>query len=146
NGVWLQLNQFVSSAANARYISTAPTSIDLNIATLRPTKFLKTCDKSRKPPLFLGIAFGSWQQYPYTSHSIRLLRACSKRRRGGSGANERHKLAPPHSITSSAIESTPDGISMPSACAVCKLSAKLNLVDCSTGRSAGLAPLRIIPV
>src|SRR6516225_8850203 len=35
-----------------------------------------------------------------------------------------------YSITSSAIESSPDGTSMPSARAVCRLIAKLNLVDC----------------
>jgi hypothetical protein len=48
-----------------------------------------------------------------------------------------------YSITSSAIESTFCGTSMPSARAVCRLMANSNLVVCSTGRSAGLAPLRI---
>jgi hypothetical protein len=51
-----------------------------------------------------------------------------------------------YSITSSAMESKPDGTSMPSARAVCKLMTNSNLVDCSTGRSAGLAPLRMLPV
>ena len=52
----------------------------------------------------------------------------------------------PYSITSSAIESKFSGTSMPSARAVCRLMANSNLVVCSTGRSAGLAPLRILPV
>src|SRR6516225_2085948 len=51
-----------------------------------------------------------------------------------------------YSITSSAIESKPDGTSMPSARAVWRLMTNSNLVDCSTGRSAALAPLRMLPV
>ena len=52
----------------------------------------------------------------------------------------------PHPITSSAIESTPGGTLMPSARAVWRLITNSNLVDCTTSRSAGLAPLRMLPV
>jgi hypothetical protein len=38
------------------------------------------------------------------------------------------------------------GISSPSALAVVRLMTNSNLVDCCTGRSAGLAPLRMVPV
>jgi hypothetical protein len=48
-----------------------------------------------------------------------------------------------YSITLSAIASSVGGTSMPSALAVPKLIANMNLVACATGRSAGLAPLRI---
>jgi hypothetical protein len=48
-----------------------------------------------------------------------------------------------YSITSSAMESSPGGTSMPSARAVLRLMTNSNLVDCSTGRSAGFAPLRM---
>jgi ABC transporter substrate binding protein len=51
-----------------------------------------------------------------------------------------------YSMTSSAIESTPDGTSMPSARAVWRLMTNLNLVDWMTGKSTGFAPLRILPV
>ena len=51
-----------------------------------------------------------------------------------------------YSITSSAMESKSRGTSMPSARAVWRLIMNSNLVDCSTGRSAGLAPLRMLPV
>src|SRR5450755_2363960 len=47
-----------------------------------------------------------------------------------------------YSITSSAMESTPAGMVRPSALAVVRLMTNSNLVDCSTGRSAGFAPLR----
>ena len=47
-------------------------------------------------------------------------------------------------ITSSARASTDGGIVRPSALAVLRLMTSSNLVGCSTGRSAGLAPLRIL--
>src|SRR5262245_42298159 len=51
-----------------------------------------------------------------------------------------------YSITSSARASSVAGTSMPSALAVAKLMTNSNLVGCTTGRSAGLAPLRMRPV
>src|SRR5256714_2014567 len=50
-----------------------------------------------------------------------------------------------HSITSSARASSMGGISRPSALAVLRLMTRLTLVDCWTGRSAALSPLRIRP-
>src|SRR5262249_17354785 len=49
-----------------------------------------------------------------------------------------------YSITWSARPSTDCGIVRPSALAVLRLITNSNLVGCSTGRSAGLAPLRIL--
>src|SRR6516164_7412478 len=51
-----------------------------------------------------------------------------------------------YSITSSAIAITPGGIVRPSALAVLRLITSSNVVGCIIGRSAGLAPLRILPV
>jgi hypothetical protein len=48
-----------------------------------------------------------------------------------------------YSMTSSASNWIALGTSMPSALAVCRLMTNSNLLDCATGRSAGLAPLRI---
>ena len=53
---------------------------------------------------------------------------------------------PFYSITSSAMDSTPAGMVRPSALAVVRLITNSNLVDCSTGRSAGFAPFRMLPV
>jgi D-alanyl-D-alanine dipeptidase len=50
----------------------------------------------------------------------------------------------PHSITSSASTSSDVGIAKPIALAVLRLSTSLKRVGCSTGRSFGLAPLRIL--
>ena len=49
-----------------------------------------------------------------------------------------------YSITSSARASKVGGTMMPSAFAVFKLITSSNLVGCSTGRSAGFAPLKIL--
>src|SRR5262245_44831432 len=49
-----------------------------------------------------------------------------------------------HSITSSARASSDGGIVRPSAFAVLRLMTRSNFVGCSTGKSAGLAPLRIL--
>src|SRR5262249_40370900 len=51
--------------------------------------------------------------------------------------------AAPHSMTSSARASSVGGTSRPSALAVLRLMASSNLVGCITGKSPGLAPLRI---
>ena len=56
-------------------------------------------------------------------------------------AEQRNELPPPHSITSSAMESTLAGMVRPRALAVVRLMTNSNLVVCSTGRSAVLAPL-----
>src|SRR6266581_2653660 len=49
-----------------------------------------------------------------------------------------------HSISSSARRRNDSGIVKPSAFAVLRLMTSSNLVGCSTGRSAGLAPFRIL--
>ena len=74
-----------------------------------------------------------------------LLRARRERPRRRRTADQRDELAPPHSITSSARASTVGGISRPNIRAVCALMTSSNLADCSTGKSAGLAPLRMRP-
>src|SRR5262249_14839052 len=72
----------------------------------------------------------------------------SGRPRQGSGrsvlAEPHDELALVHSITSSARASSVGGTARPSACAVLRLMTSSNLVGCTTGRSAGLVPLRIL--
>src|SRR5262245_1764378 len=80
-------------------------------------------------------------------HRLRwLLRAGSQRPRGRRAAEQRDELAPlHHSITSSAICWRWVGTSRPSMSAVCALMTSSNLLDCTTGKSAGFAPLRMRP-
>ena len=65
--------------------------------------------------------------------------------RGRRATEQRDELAPLHSITSSARASRFGGTSSPSVLAVLRLMTNSNLVGCWTGRSAGLAPLRMRP-
>src|SRR6476646_9512954 len=51
-----------------------------------------------------------------------------------------------HSITSSAMASSPGGKLRPNALMVLRLITNSNLIDWMTGRSAGFSPLRIRPV
>jgi hypothetical protein len=82
---------------------------------------------------------------PITS-SAGCLRARHKWPRHRRTAEERDELATPHSITSSAVASSVGGTSRPSILAVPALMTSSNLVACTTGRSASLAPLRMRPV
>src|SRR6266478_4730811 len=50
-----------------------------------------------------------------------------------------------YSITSSARARIDGGTVRPSALAVLRLTTSSNVVGCCTGKSAGLAPLRILP-
>src|SRR5215472_13801130 len=69
----------------------------------------------------------------------RLCASC-ERPHGGSAAEKRNELPPSHSITSSASCWSLSGTSRPKALAVLRLITSSNLVGCSTGNSAGLAP------
>jgi hypothetical protein len=74
----------------------------------------------------------------FTANSIRIFTA------EGIDA-ECHLQTSAYSITSSAIASSDGGTVMPSILAVWALMTKSNLDACTTGRSAGLAPLRMRP-
>src|SRR6266545_5991939 len=50
----------------------------------------------------------------------------------------------PHRITLSALASTLGGIVRPICLAALRLTTNSNFVGCSTGKSAGLAPFRIL--
>src|SRR5215475_10804087 len=58
---------------------------------------------------------------------------------------QRDEIAPLHSITSSARASSVGGTSRPTVLAVWELMTSSSLVDCTTGKSAGFAPLRMRP-
>src|SRR5262249_21602382 len=74
-----------------------------------------------------------------------LLRARRERPRCRA-AEQVDELAPSHSIPSSAATSSLSGTVSPSIRAVWWLITSSNLLACTTGKSAGLAPLRMRPV
>src|SRR3989442_1636545 len=102
---------------------------------LYPANISRNAKKAR----FVGIYLGADEH-----RHRRLLRACRERPRYGRAAEQRDEVAALHSITSSASESILSEIVMPSAFAVLRLMTSSNLVGCSTGKSEGLAPLRIL--
>src|SRR3954452_24793078 len=70
---------------------------------------------------------------------------CMRRnRQSHSTAEEPNKIAPPHSITSSARARSVGGIVRPRDLAVPRLITNSNMVGCSTGRVLGCAPFRIL--
>src|SRR5215471_9602506 len=78
-----------------------------------------------------------------TQHLWLLLRPCRERQRRRA-AEQRDELAPLHSITSSARNRNDSGIVRSMALAALRLMIRVNRVGTSTGRSAGLAPFRIL--
>src|SRR5262249_3086134 len=75
-----------------------------------------------------------------------LLCVRRNRPRDRRAADERDERAAIHSITSSAVASSVGDTVRPSILAVWRLITSSNLVACTTGRSAGLAPLSTRPV
>src|ERR1700730_3131898 len=79
-----------------------------------------------------------------------LIQEHSKPRRGGTHTScqlrtHAAQQDASYSITSSAVASNCGGTVRPSIVAVWELMTSSNLLDCTTGKSAGLAPLRMRP-
>src|SRR5262249_44783205 len=72
-------------------------------------------------------------------HPFRLLRPRRTRPRHSRAAEQRDEVAPPHSITSSAVASSVGGTLRPSVRAVCRLMTNSNLVGRITGSSDGFS-------
>src|SRR5262249_30288449 len=120
-----------------------PTILDRDGATIDPTEFAQPLDQGGVP-----VAMGRRCARPYDSHGWQfawLLRARRQRPARGGAADERDDLAPPHSITSSAMARSDGGTLRPSILAVSALMTSSNLVACTTGKSAGFSPLRMRP-
>src|SRR5262249_51823222 len=136
--------QFSRLSAVALGIALAPTIVDPHVTTDGPAKFLQPLNKRRKPRLGFRIVGSHIHEHADTPHPLGLLGAGREwpRRRA---AEQRDELAPPHhSMTSSARASSVGGMARPSALAVLRLIISSYLDACSTGRSAGLTPFRIL--
>jgi hypothetical protein len=83
-------------------------------------------------------------KHAYYSGCFDLLRKRAKRRSDDRRHDHNDSSSAYHSITLSARSRIDCGIVMPRAFAVLTLTASSNLVDCSIGKSPGLAPLRIL--
>src|SRR5262245_37653854 len=124
----------------------APPIIYSYVASDNPSFLLQSLVKCRHAGLYFRIVGRHSREHAHATHTSALLRARHQRPCHRRTAKQRDELAPFHSITSSASASSLGGIVRSSALAVLRLIRNSNLVACTTGRSAGFAPLRIRPV
>src|SRR5262245_44886752 len=138
----LESDKLGGNLAKALGTPLRPTILDRHGATLDPAEFAQSLNKGGCP---CNPGRRSARSKEPNDRQLRwLLRAGRERPRRRCAADERDELAAPHSITSSASVSRLSEILRPSALAVVRLMTRSNLVGCSTGRSAGLAPRRIL--
>src|SRR5262249_54077052 len=83
-----------------------------------------------------------WHEHADAWHLPRWLGLGAERRCEDTQHQENEERGSFHRITSSAKIRSDGGIVIPRACAVFRLITSSNFVGCSTGRSAGVAPLR----
>src|SRR5262249_22829078 len=122
-----------------------PAQRDTQITALLPAERTEPLHQGGGIRIPHGVVWRS-HQHADASHALALLRARRERPRNGCAAEQRDEVSPVHSITSSARASSAGGTVSPSILAVCALMTSSNLLDCTTGRSAGFAPLRMRPV
>src|SRR5262249_32527844 len=123
-----------------------PPILDGNGPALEPTQLVQT-PHERGDPRTLGQC-GARSKIPDGPQSRGLLRLRRERPRYRRAAEKRYEHATlhlrGHSITSSARSRKGSGTLNPIALAVLRLTTSSNLTGCSTGRSAGLAPCKIL--
>src|SRR5262249_1526735 len=110
-----------------------------------PAQLVQGLGERREAGLSFRIVLGPIHEHTDASHPLALLRPRRKRPRRRAAKQRDERAAPDHSITSSASASSLSGTLTPSVLAVLRVSTNSNLVGCTTGKSAGLAPLRIRP-
>src|SRR5258708_13514570 len=142
-----ECHEFCCVSPYAVAIGASKAGLDLDVAAVCPSYLLKALLERRHSGLSFPIVGRSHQQ-PDAPHALGLLRTRRERpkQRRRRAAESQDELAAPHSITSSASCWRCSGTLMPSILAVLRLITNSNPVRCTTGRSAGFAPLRILPV
>src|SRR5262249_20840155 len=126
-------------------IAFRPTNLNPYIAPFYPPEIRQELFNAHDRRLVRAI-LTAHHQHAHSSRLRRLLRARRERPRSSRTAEQSDELAALHSITSSAATSSLSGTVRPSILAVETLMTSSNLLDCTTGRSAGFAPLRTRPV
>src|SRR5262249_5407456 len=138
NDIGICRDQFAGGGLAPLRILAGDTALDDEIAPLDPAQ---PRQRLVKPATRERLAGGDEAD---TGALARFLRT-GVPAEGRSRRAEQHIAAPHYSMTSSARSRIAGGIVSPSALAVFRLTTSWNLVGCSTGRSAGLAPERILP-
>src|SRR6516164_6911372 len=136
------MNEIGRQFGHATTIVLAPAELDNEVAALDEAGLAQAFAEGRR-----NIGASGWGVRAQKSDHRRCRLLCARRERPTCrrAAKKRDELAPEdHSLTSSALASTPDGIVRPSALAVLRLMTSSKRVGCSIGMSAGLAPFRIL--
>src|SRR5262249_24743992 len=121
-----------------------PAELDPRVAALDPAQLLEALQECSVTGLRFPVVRSQTHYDTNAPHALTLLPARRERPRSGA-ANQRDELAPFHSITSSASASSDGGTVRSIVLAVWALMTSSNLLACTTGRSAGFAPLRMRP-
>src|SRR5262249_22778084 len=116
-----------------------PAILDRHILTLDVAGFTKALAECVQITCTIGRPRGAEEPDHRHCGLLRPRRQRPRRR----AAEQRDEGATPHSMTSSAVCRNGSGMVRPSAFAVLRLITSSYLVGCWTGRSLGLAPLRI---
>src|SRR5207244_8241888 len=140
-----QRHQLGGVLANPIGVTDAPADIDADIAALRPAQLRELLQEGGEARLKFRVVGAGRHEHANASHPLGLLRARRARPSYCRAAEKRDELAADHSITSSARNRIDVGTVTPSDLAVLRLTTNSNLVGCSTGKSAGAAPLRMRP-
>src|SRR5262249_17405691 len=139
-------DQFGRVLPKTRHIAQGEAVVDLHIAALDPAQLLQLFQERSVARPCLRIVFGQVREHADAPHALARLLCARRERPRGCRAEKRDELAASHSITSSARPSSCGGSVNPSALAVLTLMMSVNRVGCSTGKSPGLAPFRILSI
>src|SRR5262245_6488869 len=139
-----QRDQFRRVSANVVGFASGPARVDAHVAPDDPARLRESLLERPDPGLKVRIVRGGVQEHADAPHFFALLRACCERPRRSRAAEQRDERAALHSITSSARCCKNKGTSTPMALAVWRLITSSNFVGCSTGRSAGFVPCKIL--
>jgi hypothetical protein len=143
--VWPEPNQLCRVFANFFGATCARAVLDLNITSINPAQLAQPVQKGGDAGLILGAGNRERHEHPNAPHALWLLPPRRNRPRSCCAPEERDEFATGHSMTSSASASIVGNTVRPRVRAVFKLRASSNRDGCITGRSAGLAPLRMRP-
>src|SRR5262249_33806515 len=136
--IHLQANKLGRQVGEAPAVPLGPTIFEGERASITPAEFIQTLGKHGKVRLPRGR-----RRHAQYADRRPILRARRERPRRCHAAEQRDEIAAVHSITSSARASSLSGTERPNALAVATLMTNSNFSICSTGKSAGVVPLRI---
>src|SRR5262249_46609676 len=144
--VGLQADQLCRECSYPIDVTATPSKVHPHVTAVGPTQACKRLNERGEVSLRHGIVFVVRIEHADAPDALALLRPGHERPCRRRAAKERDELAAAdHSITPSVTSSSSRRISRLSDLAVLRLMTSSYLVGCSTGRSAGFVPFKILP-